>query len=73
MLSERQEAVIRRIPGGETITVQPGTPLKKVLKQMRIPRDSVVALKEGQPVPEDTILKAGDEIELINVISGGKY
>ena len=47
-------------------------PLKKILKEMGIPRDSVVALKDGHPIPEDTILKAGDEIELISVISGGR-
>jgi sulfur carrier protein len=43
----------------------------KVLRQLDVPRESVLVIRNGTLVPGDAILDDGDEIEVRPVISGG--
>lgn len=43
----------------------------ELLTEMGINRESVLVTKNGEVITEDEILKPGDEVLIINVISGG--
>ena len=51
--------------------VKPGMTLLSALQKIDIVPESVIATREGEMILEDEILKDGDEIKLIAVISGG--
>lgn len=45
--------------------------LSKALKRLNIPSQSVLAIRKGILLTEDELLHSEDQIELIEVISGG--
>lgn len=51
--------------------VKPGMTLLDSLKRCHIVPESVIATRNGELITEDEILKDGDIIKLIAVISGG--
>ncbi len=51
--------------------VKPGMMLLDALKKSGIVPESVIATREGEMILDDEILKDGDEVKLIAVISGG--
>ena len=51
---------------------KPGTDLLSALRKADIVPESVIATREGEMILEDEILKDGDVIKLIAVISGGR-
>jgi sulfur carrier protein len=51
--------------------VKPGMTLLSALEKISILPESVIATREGEMILEDEILKDGDLIKLIAVISGG--
>lgn len=51
--------------------VRPGMTLLDALKKSNIVPESVIATRAGEMIVDDEILKDGDEIKLIAVISGG--
>ena len=51
--------------------VRPGMTLLDALKKNNIPLEAVIATREGEVIVEDEILKDGDVIKLVTVISGG--
>jgi sulfur carrier protein ThiS len=51
--------------------VRPGMALLDALKKNNIVPESVIATRDGEMILEDEILKDGDVIKLIAVISGG--
>lgn len=51
--------------------VRAGMTLLAALKKIEIVPESVIATRDGEMILEDEILKEGDEIKLIAVISGG--
>jgi sulfur carrier protein len=51
--------------------VKPGMTLLSALQKNNILPESVIATREGEMILEDEILKDGDVIKLIAVISGG--
>lgn len=51
--------------------VHAGMTLLSALKKINIVPESVIATKDGEMILEDEILKDGDVIKLIMVISGG--
>ena len=51
--------------------VNPGMTLLSALQKIDIVPESVIATREGEMILEDEILRDGDEIKLIAVISGG--
>jgi sulfur carrier protein ThiS len=51
--------------------VKPGMTLLSALQRNNIVPESVIATREGEMILDDEILKDGDMIKLIAVISGG--
>lgn len=51
--------------------VRAGMTLLAALKKINIIPESVIATKDGEMILEDEILKEGDVVKLIMVISGG--
>ena len=51
--------------------VRPGMTLLDALKKNSIPFEAVIATRDGEVIVEDEILKDGDVIKLVAVISGG--
>ena len=52
-------------------TVKAGLTVCKALEQLNIPSESVLATRNGELITEDEVLKEGDLITLVAVISGG--
>ena len=51
--------------------VKPGMTLLSALQKIAVVPESVIATREGEMILEDEILKDGDVVKLIAVISGG--
>jgi sulfur carrier protein len=51
--------------------VKPGMTLLSALQKIDVIPESVIATREGEMILEDEILRDGDEVRLIAVISGG--
>ena len=51
--------------------VRPGATLLASLQKIGILPESVIATREGEMILEDEILKDGQTVKLISVISGG--
>ncbi len=51
--------------------VKPGMTLLSALQKINILPESVIATREGEMILDDEILKDGDIVKLIAVISGG--
>src|SRR5688572_3730391 len=51
--------------------VKPGMTLLDSLKKINVLSESVIATREGEMILDDEILKDGDVVKLIAVISGG--
>ena len=51
--------------------VRPGMALLDALKKNHIVPESVIATRNGELITDDEILRAGDVVKLIAVISGG--
>lgn len=48
-----------------------GRTISEILKELKINRETVIVAKNGVITPESEKVKKGDEIEIINVVSGG--
>jgi sulfur carrier protein len=55
----------------KTHEVREGMTLRDALLKLDIPPQSVLTIREGELLTDEQILKDGDEIRLISVISGG--
>ena len=51
--------------------VRPGMTLLSALEKINVLSESVLATREGEMILEDEILRDGEVINLISVISGG--
>ena len=51
--------------------VRAGSTLLDALKKLEILPESVICVRDGELITEDTILKDGETIKLVSVISGG--
>lgn len=51
--------------------VKPGMNLLAALKKCNIVPESVIATRDGEMILDDEILKDGDVVRLVAVISGG--
>lgn len=51
--------------------VRPGMTLLSALQKIDVVPESVIATRDGEMILEDEILKDGDVVKLIAVISGG--
>ncbi len=62
---------VKLILRDKEFTVKPGMTLRDALSKIDVLPESVLATRQGEMITEDEILKDGDEIKLIAVISGG--
>jgi len=51
--------------------IRPGMTLLDALKKSNIVPESVIATRDGEMITEDEVLRYGDVVKLIAVISGG--
>jgi sulfur carrier protein ThiS len=63
--------LVKLILRNKEFEVKPGMTLLSALQKINIVPESVIATREGEMILEDEILKDGDVIKLIAVISGG--
>ncbi|HEY44827.1 MAG TPA: MoaD/ThiS family protein [Anaerolineae bacterium] len=52
-------------------TIRPGMTVRDALKQVGIQPESVIPTRDGEAITDDEILRDGEHIRLIAVISGG--
>jgi sulfur carrier protein ThiS len=57
---------------GKEYDVRAGMTLRSALETVQVDSESVLAVREGEMITDDEILKAGDVIKLVAVISGGE-
>ncbi len=51
--------------------VKAGSTILAALNKLEILPESIICVRDGELVTEDTILREGDVIKLVSVISGG--
>ncbi|MBT3320956.1 MAG: thiamine biosynthesis protein ThiS [Anaerolineae bacterium] len=51
--------------------VKAGSTLRVALRRLEILPESVICVREGELITEDNIIKEGETIKLVSVISGG--
>ncbi len=51
--------------------VRAGQNVRSALKKLDIPPEAVIATREGELITDDEIIRDGDVIKLVAVISGG--
>jgi sulfur carrier protein ThiS len=63
--------IVKLILREKVYEVRPGMSLLDALRKSDIVPESVIATRDGEMITDDEILRSGDEIKLIAVISGG--
>ena len=63
--------MVKLILRNKEYEVKPGMTLLSALQKINIVPESVIATRAGEMILEDEILKDGDVVKLIAVISGG--
>jgi sulfur carrier protein len=63
--------MVKLILRNQEYEVKPGMTLLSALQKVEIMPESVIATRNGELILEDEILKDGDVIRLVAVISGG--
>jgi len=63
--------MVRLILRDKEYEVRPGMDLLAALEKCEILSESVIATRDGELILDDEILKDGDVIKLVAVISGG--
>ncbi|MCS6993575.1 MAG: MoaD/ThiS family protein [Anaerolineales bacterium] len=66
-----ENQTVKFILRGKTCEVKAGMTLLDSLKKLDILPESVIAVRQGELILEDEILKPGEVIQLVAVISGG--
>ena len=56
---------------GKEYEQKPGMTLRHTLEKIGVTPEAVLAMRDGELITEDVILKEGDVIKLVAVISGG--
>jgi sulfur carrier protein ThiS len=64
-------ALVTLVLRNKEYEVRPGMTLLSALQKINVVPESVIATREGEMILDDEILKNGDVIKLIAVISGG--
>jgi sulfur carrier protein ThiS len=65
------ETLVKLILRDKEYEVKPGMNLLAALQKCNIIPESVIATRDGEMILDDEILKDGDVVKLIAVISGG--
>jgi sulfur carrier protein ThiS len=63
--------MVKLVLRDKTYEVKPGMTLLSALEKANILPESVIATRDGEMILEDEILKDGDVVKLVAVISGG--
>lgn len=63
--------MVKLILRNKEYEVRPGMTLLSALQKIQVVPESVIATREGEMILEDEILRDGDVIKLVAVISGG--
>ncbi len=63
--------MVKLIYRGKEYTLPPGMTLRDALKKIGLSPESVLAVLDGQLVTDDVVLKDGQTLKLVAVISGG--
>ena len=63
--------MVKLILRNKEYEVKPGMTLLSALQKIDVVPESVIATRDGEMILEDEILRDGDVIKLIAVISGG--
>lgn len=63
--------MVKLILRNKEYEVKPGMTLLSALQKIDIVPESVIATRDGEMILEDEILRDGDVVKLIAVISGG--
>ena len=64
-------SLVKLILRNKEYEVKPGMTLLSALQKINVVPESVIATRGGEMILEDEILKDGDVVKLIAVISGG--
>src|SRR6266498_2027595 len=64
-------SLVKLILRNKEYEVKPGMTLLSALEKINVISESVIATRNGEMILDDEILKDGDVIKLIAVISGG--
>ena len=67
----RGVSLVKLILRDKEYEVKPGMTLLSALQKINVVPESVIATRDGEMILEDEILKDGDVVKLIAVISGG--
>ncbi len=62
---------VKLVLRGKEYDVKPGMTLLDSLKKIDVLSESVIAVRDGEMILDDEILKDGDLVKLVSVISGG--
>ena len=54
-----------------TVTVDDGAPVKVLVESVGLHAHATLVLKDGKPVPDNSLVEEGGEYEVIPVASGG--
>jgi sulfur carrier protein ThiS len=65
------ETLVKLILRNREYEVKPGMNLLAALQKINIIPESVIATRDGEMILDDEILKDGDVVKLVAVISGG--
>ena len=63
--------MVKLILRNKEYEVKPGMTLLSALQKINVIPESVIATRDGEMILDDEILRDGDEVKLIAVISGG--
>jgi sulfur carrier protein ThiS len=67
----RRIMVAKLILRDKVYEVKPGMSLLDALRKSHIVPEAVIAVRDGEMITDDELLRPGDEIKLVAVISGG--
>lgn len=62
---------VKLVLRGKEYEVKPGMTLLDSLKKIDVLSESVIAVRAGEMILDDEILKDGEVVKLVSVISGG--
>ena len=67
------KVIVKMLLQGKTVEVElpEGTVLKDLLKKLNIDGDRFIVIKDAEAVKENYILKDGDKITILPIVSGG--
>jgi len=63
--------MVKLILRDKVYEVKAGMSLLDALKKIDVVPESVIAVRNGEMITDDEILRPGDEVKLVAVISGG--